>query len=143
MTAATIAGLGVTDVVIAGSTSAVSATVATSIDLIPGVDTPVRAGGKNRYDTAVAVVEHGMSQGWGDVSYVGIATGTNFPDALAAAPVAGENGGVMLLTDPKVLSPQTAAFITAHKAEIGMCVVYGSDVAVSDSVRNAVTQLIK
>lgn len=143
VTSGTITALGITDVVIPGSASAVSTGVADALDALTGVNTPVRAGGATRYDTAIAVVEHAMAQGWGDASYIGVATGRNYPDALAGGPVAGASHGVMLLTDPDVLSAQTAAFLTAHKAEVGSCVVYGGTTAVTEPVRDAIAALLR
>jgi len=56
-----------------------------------GVD---RLSGANRYSTAVAISQE--YEAGVDVVYV--ATGTNYPDALSAAPAAANQGGPLLLT---------------------------------------------
>jgi putative cell wall-binding protein len=43
-----------------------------------------------------------------------LATGTNFPDALAAGPAAAHLGGVVLLTSGSQLPTATAAYLSAH-----------------------------
>jgi putative cell wall-binding protein len=59
----------------------------------PGVTTD-RIGGKDRYDVSVAI----SAQNFPDpVSTVYIATGTNYPDALSAAPAAAKAGAPLLL----------------------------------------------
>jgi putative cell wall-binding protein len=143
VTRSAVTGLGVTDVVVAGSTSAVSAAVAGALGTLPGVGPPVRAGGAGRYDTAIAVVDLALSRGWASAGYVGAATGKNYPDALSGGAIAGAKGGVVLLTDPAVLSPQASAFVAAHRGRIRECVVFGSDLAVSTSVKSALAALLK
>jgi len=143
VTSKAITDLGIKDIVIAGGAGAVSDQVATSIGNLAGVNTPVRKGGNGRYDTAIAVTEYGIAQGWGNASYVGVATGTNYPDALAGGAVAGANGGILLLTNPNTLSPQTSAFITSNKASIKTLALYGGSSAVSDSVYAEIEGLLQ
>jgi len=59
------------------------------------VPTSERSGGANRYDTAVEVSHSFASAGW-----VVIATGGNYPDGLAGAPLAHALGGPILLSNP-------------------------------------------
>ena len=68
-----------------------------------------RAGGADRYATAVAVAD-----AVGDPSEVLLAVGNDFPDALAAGPAAAHVGGVVLLTDGGQLPKETAAYLAAH-----------------------------
>ena len=143
VTAKAITDLGIRRIVIAGGTAAVSDAVVGRIDDLAGVDTPVRKGGAGRYDTAIAVTEYGIAMGWGDVTYVGVATGADYPDALAGCSIAGARGGVLLLTDPRALSPQTAAFISARKDGILTCAVYGSDRAVTAGVYGEIEALLR
>ena len=63
--------------------------------------------GPNRYATAVAAANVAVGQGWASWKYVGLATGADFPDGLAGGVVAGEHGGVLLLSNP--LSNRLAA----------------------------------
>lgn len=84
-TATLIAGLGATRVVIAGGTGVVSAGVATSAASIPGVTEVVRLGGADRYATAAAINDFAFPTA--ELGF--IASGRDFPDALAAAAAAG------------------------------------------------------
>ena len=62
-----------------------------------------RWAGDDRYETASTVAEGGWDNGFGSFDYVGVATGTDYPDALAGGVAAGANGGVVLLTNPTSL----------------------------------------
>src|SRR5665648_1087927 len=75
---------GVEKVTILGDASVVPASVVTAL----GAKYDGRLSGSNRYATAKAVAEYGVSQGmsWNNV---GVATGQNFPDALCAGPLVG------------------------------------------------------
>ncbi|WP_040424774.1 cell wall-binding repeat-containing protein, partial [Agromyces subbeticus] len=66
--------------------------------LRPGAVT--RLAGSDRYATSVAISKSQFGPG---VPVAFIASGANFPDALAGAPAAGISGGPMLLTDPNAL----------------------------------------
>jgi len=61
-----------------------------------GTGTTSRIGGADRYATAALVSARHFGPG---VPVVYVATGRNFPDALAAGPAAGIQGGPILLTD--------------------------------------------
>ena len=95
-----------------------------------------RLSGPDRYSTAVALSKAGYP---GTAPVVYLATGTNYPDALAAAPAAALKGGPLLLTDPATLP-------SAVKAEIQRLtpqriVVVGGVKAVSTTVFNQVKAL--
>lgn len=64
-----------------------------------------RVGGSDRYGTGVAASKAEYPKG---ASTVLIASGANYPDALAAAPAAVAAGGPVLLTDPSRLLPSVA-----------------------------------
>ncbi len=55
-----------------------------------------RLSGNDRYQTAVTISKAGFTPG---VSVVYIATGSDYPDALSAAPAAGNAGGPLLLVE--------------------------------------------
>ena len=125
---------GVTDVIILGSEAAVPTTVESYLaGVVADVD---RIGGINRYDTAARVAEYG----WGICmrwNGVGLATGLNFPDALAAGPMLATNSGVLLLTRPDLLSGEAKAKLTANAASISSMFIFGDTNAVSLTVENA------
>ncbi len=97
--------------------------------------TPGRIAGADRYATAAAISRAHFGPGV-PVAYV--ATGRNFPDALAVGPVAGLQGGPVLLTDPSTL-PQTTRDELA-RLRPGRIVVAGGAGAVSDGVAQALQQ---
>ncbi|MCE5203715.1 MAG: cell wall-binding repeat-containing protein, partial [Actinomycetia bacterium] len=69
---------------------------------------------------------------------VGIATGENFPDALAAGPMQGEARSVILLTPSASLDSRVRNELVSRYAETTHVRFLGGLVAVSQTVRNAV-----
>ncbi len=106
--------------------------------LLPGMRSQIaavvieRLAGADRYATAAAVSAATFAPG---VPLAYIATGTNFPDALAGAAAAGTTGGPVLLVTPTSLPPVTAAELT--RLQPGKIVVLGSTGAVSEAVSQA------
>ncbi|MFE5670627.1 N,N-dimethylformamidase beta subunit family domain-containing protein [Agromyces sp. NPDC056523] len=115
-------------VIIAGSASVVSDGVAAEIADLTGA-TVERRGGANRYQTAAllsaATFEPGVP-----VAYV--ATGLDFPDALAAGSAAATLGGPVLINQGDSLVPPTLAELQRLKPQ--RIVVVGSSAVVSDAV---------
>lgn len=103
-----------------------------------------RLAGPTRYGTAVVVVEEARRQGAG-VEPVVVASGANFPDALAAAPVAWKLGGVLLLVDPHELSrsDETLAWISFHRDGVDTVYVAGGPLAVAGLVRDQLSTVIQ
>lgn len=73
----------------------------------------VRCGGADRFATAVAVAD-----ALGDPSTVLLATGINFPDALAASPAAAHLHGAVLLTNGTSLPSATSAYLDANATTV-------------------------
>lgn len=133
----------VTQVVVAGGTSAVSSGVATALTALNGGTTVVtRQAGANRYATARMVAEYSVARGWNTWSFVGVATGTNFPDALAGGIGAGRMGGVLLLTDPKALSADCKNALVANVASVDRVAVFGGTGAVSAAVFGEIDAIV-
>ncbi|PKQ36814.1 MAG: hypothetical protein CVT59_10905 [Actinobacteria bacterium HGW-Actinobacteria-1] len=104
---------------------------------LAGVGVPLanieRIGGVDRYDTArLVAVRVRAVLGGGPVSTAFIATGANFPDALAAAGVAAKLGAPVLLVKPTSVPAATASALTA--LGVTDTIVLGSSAAVSDPV---------
>ena len=109
-----------------------SAVVDTTISY-PGPPAVIRRSGSSRYATAAAVATNEYSA---HVPVVYIATGLNFPDALAGAGAAGFTGGPILLVTPSLPIPApTASALTFLQPD--QIVVLGGTGAVSDAVRSA------
>jgi putative cell wall-binding protein len=94
-----------------GGTSAIPNSVAVAVTADGYV--VVRYSGADRYATAIAV-----ANGLGNPSTVLLATGINFPDALAAGPAAAHLGGVVLLTDGSSMPASVTAYLAAHPGSV-------------------------
>jgi putative cell wall-binding protein len=131
------AGLSQTGVVDAATWAAVEAAAYPLGSVLKvAASTPVeRLAGKDRYATAAAVV-HRFSPGT-PVAYV--ASGLDFPDALAGAAAAGAQGSPVLLTSPRSLPAATQQALTYLKP--AKIVVLGGTTSVSNSVLSALRSL--
>ncbi|WP_438853608.1 N,N-dimethylformamidase beta subunit family domain-containing protein [Agromyces sp. M3QZ16-3] len=115
-------------VIIAGSASVVSDAVAAEIGDLTGA-TVERRGGANRYETAALLSAGTFSPGV-PVAYV--ATGLDFPDALAAGSAGATRGGPVLLNQGDSLLPATLAELQRLRPK--RIVVAGGTGVVSDAV---------
>jgi putative cell wall-binding protein len=96
-----------------------------------------RLAGDNRYQTAIEISR--ASFGDGEAEVVLVATGTNFPDALAAAAAAAKLNGPVLLTPPGALPAEVAAEIT--RLDPDTILVIGGEAAVSSAVVDALSAI--
>jgi len=120
-----LARLGVTSVGIAGGTGVVP--IGFEAQLRKAGYEVTRYGGSDRYDTAAIVNRAYFPSG---ASTVFLATGVNFPDALAGAALAGRLGAPMFITTPGC----TPGVIREAVADLGAAarVVMGGPSVVSD-----------
>ncbi|MDR1088147.1 MAG: cell wall-binding repeat-containing protein, partial [Coriobacteriales bacterium] len=98
-------------------------------------------GGKTdggRYDTMQAIV----NEGWEDTGspYVIVASGANFPDALAASSLAGIYGSPVILTETEGLSVQAQETIEALGADKAF--IIGGEAAVAPQTMEALEVLV-
>lgn len=109
-TAEVIDEMAVNQISVIGGPAAVNDDIVSALTerILPGGATRV-ASGANRYDTSAKLAQWAIGRGWFGMSNTGIATGKNFPDALAGGVMAGSYAGPMLLTDPTQLSPEIEA----------------------------------
>jgi putative cell wall-binding protein len=124
-------------VMILGSTSAVPAAIETWLEgQLGGTENVDRTGGANRYDTAAKVAKWAVYTGLADAQAVGLATGENFPDALASGPMLARHSGVLLLTRPTALPAETRAVLVdpVHRARFVTLFIFGDTNAVSAAV---------
>lgn len=106
--------------------SALTASTTTEPDIPNEV---ARLWGEGRYDTAAAVSEDAFPDG---AATVFIATGFDFPDALAAGPVAGMTNAPILLVQPDAIPQATADEL--RRLDPDSIVILGGDVAVKPTV---------
>jgi hypothetical protein len=89
--------------------------------------------GDNRYETATQVAGAFFL---GPEVY-GVATGLDWPDALAGGALLGTFGGPLLLTPPTVADSGVQSYIDLDSASFTAEAVFGGSAVVSDSVMNA------
>ena len=138
-----LSGAGISDAVIVGSTTSVplSAEDALRDDLgTSHVQRPCSA--TDRYSMARAVADWSASHAGFGWEGVGVTTGANFPDALAAAPLLGRHGSVIMLTPPTSLDPQLAALLAQHRTEVAPLRFFGGTGAISVDVRESVRSVL-
>jgi len=131
-----------TDVTIVGGTVAVSAAVAAAIDDAAGDVT--RLSGATRYATSARVADEALDRGQ-TAAVVWLATGRNWPDALAAGPAVAATGGVLLLIDGTnglAGSPETRQWLTDHAEDLTAVRITGGTQAITPTVVDDVTALL-
>lgn len=128
------AGAPHTTLLIAGGDKAVSPAVAAQLGVYGTVE---RAWGDSRYGTAAAVARWGVAHGSASWRYIGVATGENYPDALAGGVAAGSAHGLLLLTPRSTLVSDTRTAIATRGQGTEWGRVFGGSSAVSDPVFGA------
>lgn len=98
--------------------------------LLPGV---TRYWGMDKYDTAVAIAK-GMNA---DTQTIFLATGENFPDALAGSVLAGRTNSPIILVN-KELPEAAATFVREHSSQIKIVMVLGGTAVVPEAVLDSV-----
>jgi putative cell wall-binding protein len=119
-----------TKIVVAGGTGAVSAAVFQQLkSLAPGT---IRRAGADRYATARAVVAGAFSTS----TFVFLATGTDYPDALSAASVGGQLGAPVLLVPGKSKSLDAASRALFKALKTRNTPIIGGTSVVSRGIEN-------
>ncbi len=131
-----LTGLGTdVDVLVTGGPAAVSDAVVAELE---GLGFEVeRAHGANRFATAAALAE----QRSGGADSVVLATGGNFPDALAGAAFAGASGAPVLLVGSE-LPEEARAFLVARAGQVRFVTTLGGESAVPESVVAEVEEVL-
>ncbi|MBW3664468.1 MAG: cell wall-binding repeat-containing protein [Actinobacteria bacterium] len=127
-TLAELARLRPSIIKVLGGPQAVSDAVLAQIAEATGTP-PIRVGGPDRYATAAATVADAFPA-TADTVY--LATGREFPDALAGAAVASHVGAPVLLTEPASLPAATATELARLRPKVVK--VLGGMGAISDAV---------
>lgn len=94
-----------------------------------------RISGVSRYETAIAI----SKKGWNTAETVVLATGLDFPDALAGGPLAYQENAPMLLTRPASLLAETEKELLRLKAK--KVIILGSKGAVSLAVEERIKKM--
>ncbi len=119
-------------VYILGGDAAISAEVQYEIE--ENYDYEVkRLAGNDRYETAVKVGKKFLKKEEGNFP-VFMATGENFPDALAVSSVAASGGGITLLSPSSSLDVKTEEFLRSYKDDLEEVYVVGGASVLSEEV---------
>ncbi|MDP2232437.1 MAG: cell wall-binding repeat-containing protein, partial [Actinomycetota bacterium] len=108
-----------------------------SVRVSPSLTDYVGVAGADRYQTAIAASQHSFPEGSNAVI---IATGSNWPDALGGAALAGVYDAPVLLTRPDALSAEVAAEIV--RLDPNHIFVLGGTAVVSEAVEADIRSLI-
>ena len=131
-------------IAILGGSGAVSEGVADALRALPFGPDVVRYEGSDRYDTSAAIVDparapDGQPANYGaPVAGVFIATGTDYPDALSGAPLAGSRGWPLLLVRPDAI-PDPVKQALAHLQPQSITILGGTG-SVSQAVEDELVQ---
>jgi putative cell wall-binding protein len=120
------------EIVVVGGAAAVSESVYDALDNLQGDDTIIRISGADRYATAVAISTHAFAAG---APRAYLATGLNFPDALAGAAAAGVKGAPVLLV-PGTSVP-AAVLAEIDRLAPDLVLVLGGSAVISAAVERA------
>ncbi len=132
--------LGATRCFVVGGTRAVEGSVLSAIDALPGMTTPVRLAGPDRYGTAAAVARQVVSRrGLLYDGTVFVARGDGFADALAVSPLAWSAAAPVVLTAPGSLPAASADVLREIGAD--RAVLAGGSTAISAATEGAIARI--
>lgn len=128
-----------------GGTGAISDVVADAAQEAAGADALLeRLAGRNRYETSLAVAMEAIAAGL-DADEIWLATGRNFPDALAAGPAAALAGAPLLLLDGMAVggAPASEAWLAEQSGQLTAAVLVGGEAVVTEGVAAEVARLLR
>lgn len=122
----------VSNVIIVGGQNAVPRKVEAQLTSA-GLQVSKRIAGTTRFETSQMIADFELADGSLGFKADGIilATGNNFPDALAAGPLGGRNRTPLLLVDTGAQS--AASWLAKHNGEISGSLLVGGENAISSS----------
>ena len=126
---------GYTRTVIVGGTAAVAPYVEDQ-SFGAGVNSLVRLGGLNAYETSVEIAKWGLDNGM-KANRMGVATGQGYWDALTGSALLGKNKSVLVLADDSNFS-SVISFVNNNRKSIAKGYIFGGTAAVSGSVMEIV-----
>ncbi|TDB37967.1 MAG: cell wall-binding repeat-containing protein [Actinobacteria bacterium] len=135
---ASIAKIRANRALVLGSASAVSTSTKADLVGMLGEDRVVRLAGYSRYDTGFEIAKYGLANCGLTINGTAIATGANFPDALAGGVMAARHNTVLMLTPPGWLSANVADLLVQNAASAGKPRVLGGPTVLKPIVREAI-----
>jgi putative cell wall-binding protein/subtilisin family serine protease/uncharacterized protein YjdB len=128
---------GFEQVLVLGGEKAVSSQVETDLSSIGCT----RLAGADRYATSVAVASWEIAQGM-TCDEMAVASGANYPDALAGGPLCGENNSIMLLTSSSS-TDKASELLSENSGSISTGYILGGTGAVSDGTAAKIEEMAK
>ncbi|WP_166608956.1 cell wall-binding repeat-containing protein [Kineococcus siccus] len=116
-------------VYVLGQTGALSQQVRDALAELNSSYSIARVGGRDRYETAAAIADVVTAHTGEPDAPIYLASGSNYPDGLAVAALAGSTGGVVLLTADGTLPPATSAYLQAKDPTGGRTTTVGGPAA--------------
>lgn len=123
-------------VIIVGGNNAVSASVTTQLSAYQ----VERWWGATRYETSLEIASHVILLGL-KPTYVALASGENFPDALAGGALMGGKNGLVLLS-ASIGTPATFTFLEKYVSDISHCYLFGGTAALDTTVESSCRQAL-
>lgn len=123
------------DVLIAGGNNSVSEAIETDIET-EGINV-TRVAGANRYDTVLEIAKAYFA----DATHAVVASGTEFPDALAGSQLAIENEAPILLVSKTAITADVKAYIA--DSMIDTISILGGENTIAPSVRAELEAIVK
>jgi putative cell wall-binding protein len=117
------------NIVVVGGTASVSDSVFGALN--PLAENVIRISGNDRFETSRAIADFAFGSG---ASTAYIATGANFPDALAAGSAAGSAGAPVLLVNGNIPTVDAATVNALNDLGVSAVKIAGGPVAVSDAI---------
>ncbi|MDY6066040.1 MAG: cell wall-binding repeat-containing protein [Finegoldia sp.] len=127
----------INNVTIVGGTKAVSSRVANQVTRITGKSAE-RISGSNRYEGSVAVAKKVSSA----PNKLIVASGQDFADALAIAPIAQGSGIPIILTKTNELPKEVISYFKDNREAVKSVLVIGGQSAISSEVARTVTNTL-
>lgn len=106
----------------------------------PGSTAPVRLGGRDRLDTALAVADHQLPAS-GQMGAVVLVGWNAFADAIPGAVLARQRAGALLPTPSSSLDPRVSRFLSEKVVSHGTVYLLGGTGVLSPAVQQAVKDL--
>ncbi|MDH4140614.1 MAG: cell wall-binding repeat-containing protein, partial [Coriobacteriia bacterium] len=139
-TAASLKAMACGTTAVAGGKYTVSASVLAEIKSCTG-GTVERWSGRTRYDTAVAVADKAVAEGWLARNKVMITA--KLPDALSGGSMLGRFGAVLLLTEPSTLSRPTDLWLLDEHDYVEECYLFGGANSIKSGAERRVRHCLR
>lgn len=132
---------GFKNAIIVGSEAVVSSTIANQLASVVGAGNVNRLAGADRYATSLAIARWELDHAGMTLDGAAIATGSNFPDALAGASLLGKSGSVLLLAE--ATNTSTLALLAEQRDSVRLIRFLGSETVVPRSVQTTAVDALQ